>query len=146
MALFDLGTMTEGYASDATRTVAFGEVSKQAKEIHAVTLEAQLAAQSQAKIGMTASELDAIARQIIIKAGYGDYFVHRLGHGLGSSVHEFPSIMAGNDLILQEGMVFSIEPGIYIPGVAGVRIEDSGYRSTDGFVSYTHASKELLQF
>ncbi|MGY3742621.1 aminopeptidase P family protein [Leuconostoc inhae] len=146
MALFDLGTMTEGYASDATRTVAFGEVSKQAKEIHAVTLEAQLAAQSQAKIGMTASELDAIARQIIIKAGYGDYFVHRLGHGLGSSVHEFPSIMAGNDLILQEGMVFSIEPGIYMPGVAGVRLEDSGYMSTDGFVSYTHTSKELLQF
>ncbi|MBZ6002463.1 aminopeptidase P family protein [Leuconostoc gelidum subsp. aenigmaticum] len=146
MALFDLGTMTEGYASDATRTVAFGEVSSQAKEIHAVTLEAQLAAQSQAKIGMTASELDKIARDIIIKAGYGDYFVHRLGHGLGSSVHEFPSIMAGNDLMLQEGMVFSIEPGIYIPGVAGVRIEDSGYMSHDGFVSYTHTSKELLKF
>lgn len=146
MALFDLGTMTEGYASDATRTVAFGPVSQQAQEIHAVTLEAQLTAQSQAKIGMTASELDAIARNIIIKAGYGDYFVHRLGHGLGSSVHEFPSIMAGNELVLQEGMVFSIEPGIYMPGVAGVRIEDSGYMSQDGFVSYTQTPKKLLQF
>lgn len=146
MALFDLGTMTEGYASDATRTVAFGPVSDEAKRIHAVTLEAQLAAQSQAKVGMTASELDAVARDIITKAGYGEYFNHRLGHGLGSSVHEFPSIMAGNDMTLEEGMVFSIEPGIYVPGVAGVRIEDSGYMSRDGFVPYTHTSKELLQF
>lgn len=146
LALFDLGTMTQGYASDATRTVAFGEPSQKAKEIYSVTLEAQLAAQNQAKIGMTASELDAIARDVIIKAGYGQYFVHRLGHGLGSSVHEFPSIMAGNDIILQENMVFSIEPGIYIPGIAGVRIEDSGYMSHDGFVSYTHTDKSLLSF
>lgn len=86
MALFDLGTMTEGYASDATRTVAFGPVSDEAKRIHAATLEAQLAAQSQAKVGMTASELDAVARDIITKAGYGEYFNHRLDHGLGSSV------------------------------------------------------------
>jgi len=146
MALFDLGTMTEGYASDATRTVAFGNVSDEAKKIHAITLEAQLTAQSQAKIGMTASELDAIARNIITKSGYGQYFNHRLGHGLGSSVHEFPSIMAGNDMILEEGMVFSIEPGIYVPGVAGVRIEDSGYMSKEGFIPYTHTTKELLQF
>lgn len=146
MALFDLGTMTEGYASDATRTVAFGPISDQAKAIYDVTLEAQLAAQSQAKIGMTAGELDAIARDIITKAGYGDYFVHRLGHGLGASVHEYPSIMAGSDLVLQEGMVFSIEPGIYIPDVAGVRIEDSGYMSPDGFVPFTHTPKTLQQF
>ncbi|CAM3183127.1 M24 family metallopeptidase [Leuconostoc rapi] len=146
MALFDLGTMSEGYASDATRTVAFGNVDAKAREIHAITLEAQLTAQSQAKIGMTASELDAIARHVISKSGYGQYFVHRLGHGLGSSVHEFPSIMAGNDLTLQEGMAFSIEPGIYIPGIAGVRIEDSGYMSQSGFVPFTHTPKDLLQF
>lgn len=146
MALFDLGTMTEGYASDATRTVAFGPISAQAQEIYAVTLEAQLAAQSQAKIGMTAGELDAIARNIITKAGYGEYFVHRLGHGLGASVHEYPSIMAGSELVLQEGMVFSIEPGIYMPGVAGVRIEDSGYMTPDGFMPFTHTPKTLQQF
>lgn len=146
MALFDLGTMTEGYASDATRTVAFGKISDKAQDIYAVTLEAQLAAQSQAKIGMTAGELDAIARNIITKAGYGDYFVHRLGHGLGASVHEFPSIMAGSDLVLQEGMVFSIEPGIYLPDVAGVRIEDSGYMTTDGFIPFTQTPKTLQQF
>ncbi|AEJ30110.1 MULTISPECIES: Xaa-Pro peptidase family protein [Leuconostoc] len=146
MALFDLGTMSEGYASDATRTVAFGNVDAKAREIHAITLEAQLTAQSHAKIGMTADELDAIARHVITKAGYGQYFVHRLGHGLGSSVHEFPSIMAGNDVTLQEGMAFSIEPGIYIPGIAGVRIEDSGYMSRSGFVPFTHTPKDLLQF
>lgn len=146
LALFDLGTITEGYASDATRTVAFGEVSDNAKEIHAVTLEAQRTAQAKAKIGMTASDLDAVARDVITKAGYGEYFSHRLGHGLGTSVHEFPSIMAGNNLELQEGMVFSIEPGIYIPGVAGVRIEDSGYMSKNGFVPFTETPKDLLQF
>lgn len=146
LALFDLGTISAGYVSDASRTVAFGPVNAKLQEIHAVTLEAQLAAQSHAKIGMTASELDAIARHVIAKAGYGEYFVHRLGHGLGSSVHEFPSIMAGNELKLQEGMAFSIEPGIYIPGIAGVRIEDSGYMSKSGFIPFTHTSKHLLQF
>ena len=106
---------------------------------------AQQAAQSQAKVGMTAAELDGIARQIITDAGYGDYFVHRLGHGLGTSVHEYPSIMAGNNITLQEGMAFSIEPGIYIPGLGGVRIEDSGYMSHTGFIPFTTTSKSLYQ-
>lgn len=143
MALFDLGTIHDGYVSDATRTVAFGNVSDHQRDVYQVVLEAQLAAQSQVKPGMTASELDGIARDVITKAGYGEYFVHRLGHGLGSSVHEFPQIMGGNDLVLEPGMAFSIEPGIYIPGDMGVRIEDSIVLTESGADSFTHLSKEL---
>jgi Xaa-Pro dipeptidase len=80
---------------------------------------------------------------VITKAGYGDYFVHRLGHGIGSSVHESIQIAQGNDLILQPGMSFSIEPGIYIPGDLGIRIEDSVIMTETGVDSYTHSSKEL---
>ena len=93
--------------------------------------------------GMTASELDGVARKIITEAGYGEYFIHRLGHGIGMEVHEFPSIANGNDVVLEEGMCFSIEPGIYIPGFAGVRIEDCGVLTKDGFKPFTHTSKEL---
>jgi Xaa-Pro dipeptidase len=143
LVLFDLGTMADGYASDTTRTVAFGTVSAEARAIYDVVLEAQLTAQAAATIGMTAAQLDAIARDVITKAGYGEYFTHRLGHGLGASVHEFPSIMAGNDLVLTENMVFSIEPGIYIPGVAGVRIEDCVVLSQDGAQPLTHNPKTL---
>lgn len=143
MVLFDLGTMSKGYASDVSRTVAFNSISNQQKDVYNIVLEAQLEAQSKAKVGMTAGELDAIARKVISKYGYGEYFTHRLGHGLGASVHEFPSIMANSDLILQEGMVFSIEPGIYIPNTMGVRIEDSVVLTKDGALPFTHTSKEL---
>lgn len=143
MVLFDLGTMSDGYASDVSRTVAFNSVSQKQQDVYNVVLEAQLEAQNKAKIGMTAGELDAIARDIISKHGYGEYFTHRLGHGLGASVHEYPSIMPNSDLILQEGMVFSIEPGIYIPDFMGVRIEDSVVLTKDGAVPFTHLPKEL---
>ncbi|MCM0582371.1 aminopeptidase P family protein [Weissella diestrammenae] len=143
MALFDLGTIYEGYVSDATRTVAYGAVSDHQRLVYQTVLEAQLAAQSMVMPGMTAGELDDIARTIITKAGFGEYFVHRLGHGLGSSVHEFPQIMAGNDFILEPGMAFSIEPGIYIPGDMGVRIEDSIVLTEHGAESFTHHTKDL---
>ena len=143
LCLFDLGVIYNGYISDATRTVAFGEVSQHAKDVYNVCLEANLTAQAAAKPGITAAELDKIARDIIDKAGYGEYFTHRLGHGMGQSEHEFPSIMAGNDLVLQPGMCFSIEPGIYIPGDVGVRIEDCVHITEDGCLPFTHTSKEL---
>jgi Xaa-Pro dipeptidase len=143
LVLFDLGFMKEGYASDSSRTVAFGEPSAKEKEIYEVNREAQQAAVEAAKPGMTASELDAVARDIITKAGYGEYFIHRLGHGIGKVVHEAPAIMQGNDLVLQPGMCFSIEPGIYIPGLAGVRIEDCGVVTDHGFEVFTHTSKDL---
>lgn len=146
MILFDLGTVHQGYISDATRTVAFGDISDKQKDIHAVCLEANLAAMDAARPGLTAAELDKIARDIITKAGYGEYFNHRLGHGIGTSTHEFPSIMEGNDLVLEPGMCFSIEPGIYIPGFAGVRIEDCVHITADGNAPFTHTDKKLQVF
>ncbi|MDE1507778.1 M24 family metallopeptidase [Ligilactobacillus salivarius] len=143
LTLFDLGTVYKGYISDASRTVAFGEIDDKLKDIYNVCLEAQLTAQNAAKPGMTAEELDKIARDVITKAGYGEYFIHRLGHGMGQSEHEFPSIMEGNKMELVPGMCFSIEPGIYIPNYAGVRIEDCVYVTDNGVKPFTHTSKEL---
>ncbi|MDF7638475.1 Xaa-Pro peptidase family protein [Lactobacillus sp. ESL0791] len=143
LVLFDLGTMHEGYASDSSRTVAYGTLSAKEKEIYEVNREAQQAAIDAAKPGITAQELDSVARDIITKAGYGQYFIHRLGHGIGKEVHEYPSIVQGNDLVLEEGMCFSIEPGIYIPGLAGVRIEDCGVVTKNGYEPFTHTDKEL---
>ncbi|WP_262314971.1 M24 family metallopeptidase [Lacticaseibacillus parakribbianus] len=146
LVLFDLGTNNHGYMSDATRTVAFGgPVSAKAREIHKVCLEAQLTAQAAVRPGLTAAALDKIARDVIEKAGYGEYFNHRLGHGIGMSTHEFPSIMEGNDMELQPGMCFSIEPGIYIPGVAGVRIEDCVHVTATGCEPFTHTPKDYTQ-
>lgn len=142
LVLFDLGVEHKGYVSDVTRTVAFGDPGQKAKEIYDIVLQANEAAIAAIKPGVTASELDKIARDIITEAGYGEYFNHRLGHGLGTSVHEYPSIMEGNDLVIQEGMCFSIEPGIYVPGVAGVRIEDCVYVTEDGCKVFTHTPKK----
>ncbi|ALV22917.1 M24 family metallopeptidase [Carnobacterium antarcticum] len=136
--LFDLGVVHNGYTSDVTRTIAFGTPSQKAQEIYALVLEAHHAAIAAVKPGVTAGELDAIARNIISEGGYGPYFTHRLGHGLGSSVHEYPSIMQGSNLVIQEGMCFSIEPGIYVPDIAGVRIEDCLYVTKDGCEVFTH--------
>lgn len=146
LVLFDLGTVWDGYISDATRTIAVGKPDNKSMDIYKVCLEAQLTAQEAAKPGITAEELDKIARDIITKAGYGDYFNHRLGHGMGMSEHEFPSIMEGNQLVLQPGMCFSIEPGIYIPNVAGVRIEDCIHITENGNEPFTHTTKELQYF
>lgn len=146
LLLFDLGTENHGYMSDMTRTVAVGQPDPFKKDIYQLCLEAQLTALDMIKPGISAAEVDAAARQVIAKAGYGEYFNHRLGHGIGMSVHEFPSIMEGNDLILEEGMAFSVEPGIYIPGKVGVRIEDCGAVTKDGFDLFTQTPKELLYF
>lgn len=145
LVLFDLGTIHQGYASDASRTVAFGKIDAKSQEIYDVCLEAQLKAMDAAKPGITAAELDQVARGIIEKAGYGQYFNHRLGHGIGMTDHEFPSIMAGNDMVIKPGMCFSIEPGIYIPGVAGVRIEDCIHITETGNEPFTKTSKKLLE-
>lgn len=141
--LFDLGVVWKGYTSDVSRTVSYGKVSEEAEFIYTTVLKAQEAALAAVKPGVKASQLDKIARDIITEAGYGDYFTHRLGHGLGSSVHEYPSIKEGNDMVIREGMCFSIEPGIYVPGVAGVRIEDCLHVTKDGYRLFTHTPKSF---
>ncbi|ONH64080.1 Xaa-Pro dipeptidase [Streptococcus parauberis] len=146
LLLFDLGVETLGYTSDMTRTVAVGKPDQFKVDIYNLCLEAQLTAQEFIKPGVTAAQVDAAARDVIERAGYGEYFNHRLGHGLGMDVHEFPSIMEGNDMVVEEGMCFSVEPGIYIPGKVGVRIEDCGYVTKDGFQPFTKTPKELLYF
>ena len=138
--LFDLGTMVDGYASDITRTVFFGSESAKDprhQEIYDIVKKAHDTAIQAVKPGMKASEIDKIARDIITEAGYGEYFIHRLGHGIGQSVHEFPSIMEGNDMELVEGMCFSVEPGVYISGDYGVRIEDCLAVTKDGAKLFT---------
>lgn len=141
--LFDLGVLWKDYCSDATRTVAFKEPTAFQRKIYDIVLEAQLAAQKAVKPGIKASELDRIAREVIENYGYGEAFNHRLGHGIGTTIHEYPSLVAGNDLVLEEGMCFSIEPGIYLPNEVGVRIEDCVYVTKDGCQPFTKTNKEL---
>ncbi|OCS88341.1 M24 family metallopeptidase [Caryophanon tenue] len=144
MILFDLGIIYEGYCSDITRTVAFGEVSEAQKDIYNTVRRANEQAIAAVRPGVTAMALDKIARDVITEAGYGDYFTHRLGHGLGISVHEFPSINGANPYELQVGTVFTIEPGVYKADVTGVRIEDDVVVTEDGVEVLTSYTKELV--
>lgn len=143
--LFDLGVVYNGYTSDMTRTVVYGKADEETKEIYTVVKEAQEKAQALVKPGISAASIDHAARNHIEKAGYGQYFTHRLGHGLGKSVHEFPDIAPGVELIIEESMCFSIEPGIYIEDFYGVRVEDCIYVTEDGAQPLTHTSKELIE-
>ncbi|MDH5020936.1 M24 family metallopeptidase [Halobacterium rubrum] len=129
----DFGTRVDSYPSDQTRTVVFaGDPPAGFEAVHDVVREAQQAAVDAVKPGVTAGEVDAAARSVIDAAGYGDEFVHRTGHGVGLEVHEEPYIVAGSDRELEEGMVFSVEPGVYLPGEFGVRIEDLVAVTADG--------------
>ncbi|MFF0543967.1 M24 family metallopeptidase [Nocardia thailandica] len=133
VVVIDIGGPVEpGYFSDSTRTYALGEPSKEAAERVAVLEAAQAAAVAAVRPGVTAESVDAAARDLLTEAGYGDAFVHRTGHGIGLSVHEEPYIVAGNDLVLEPGMAFSIEPGIYFRGRWGARIEDIVVVTADG--------------
>ncbi|PTG55816.1 peptidase M24 family protein [Staphylococcus chromogenes] len=137
--LFDLGVIYQNYCSDITRTIAFGNPSEEAQQIYNIVKEAESEAISKIKPGVKISDIDKTARNIIKAAGYGDYFPHRLGHGLGLEAHEYQDISETNDNLLEEGMVITVEPGIYVPGIAGVRIEDDilvtheGYQSLSSF-------------
>ncbi|MEJ5996709.1 M24 family metallopeptidase [Corynebacterium sp. H130] len=122
------GTWGAGYHSDCTRTYLLGSIP----EWYEVLREAQSKAVAEVRPGVTAAHIDAIARDHISAAGYGEYFIHRTGHGIGLSLHEEPFIVAGNELVLEPGMAFSIEPGIYLPGEYGARIEDIVVVTADG--------------
>ena len=141
------GTLASGYHSDCTRTyVAGGDITKAPQDFldaYKVLQDAQMASLQFAKPGRTAEEIDASSRTPISQAGYGEYFTHRLGHGIGLSGHEEPFIIAGNDLVIQESMAFSIEPGIYMPGKWGMRIEDIVTTTKDGIESLNQGPREL---
>ena len=141
------GTLPSGYHSDCTRTyVVGGDISmapQDFQDAYAVLADAQAAARAAAHPGSTAAEIDAIVRQAISAAGWGDYFVHRTGHGIGLSTHEEPFIMEGNDLALEEGMAFSIEPGIYLEGKWGMRLEDIVVLTNDGYESLNLAPRDI---
>jgi Xaa-Pro dipeptidase len=141
--LFDLGVVLDGYCSDITRTVAFGDLDEKRREIYDTVLQAQLKALEASKPGTRIGDLDVIARNHITEAGYGDNFPHRIGHGLGIDVHEFPSMSDNNDGVLREGMTYTIEPGIYIDDIGGVRIEDDVVVTADGYETLTKYPKEL---
>jgi len=123
--VIDMGANCDGYRSDLTRTFVVGaEPSEKFREIYAIVLKAQLAAIDAAKPGMTGEELDGVARQVIADAGYGEEFGHGLGHGVGLAIHERPMVVPTSEDVIEDGMIFTVEPGIYIPGWGGVRIED----------------------
>ncbi len=123
--LVDFGVLYNGYVSDITRTFFIGEPNKKLEIIYQIVLKAQKTAISKLKVGMTCEKVDSLARNIIKKAGFERYFNHSLGHGIGLEVHERPTIAQTIDMQIKTGMIFTIEPGIYIPGLGGVRIEDN---------------------
>ena len=125
LVTFDFGVISNGWNSDMTRTVAVGEPSARAREIYETVQRAQAAGVAAVTAGVTCAEVDKACRDIITEAGFGDYFVHSTGHGLGLDVHEAPALAATSADTLSAGMVVTVEPGIYIPGECGVRIEDS---------------------
>ncbi|MBQ1545994.1 MAG: aminopeptidase P family protein [Clostridia bacterium] len=141
---FDIGAIYDGYHSDMTRTVAVGEVSDKQREVYNVVLQAQTTALSRVKSGVKAYEIDMTARSIIARAGYGDYFKHATGHGVGLEIHEQPSVSSRGETLLSEGMIITVEPGIYLPGEFGVRIEDMVAVTKDGYDNFATLPKELM--
>lgn len=140
----DFGAIYKGYCSDITRTVMLGAPSDKQKEIYNIVLESQLYALEHIRPGMTGREADALSRDIITKYGYGPNFGHSLGHGVGMEVHEFPRLAKTGDTVLTPGMVVTVEPGIYVPGFGGVRIEDDIIITETGIEIITHSTKDLL--
>ena len=145
LVVLDMGGITDGYASDMTRTVALGDPGSDAKDGYAAVLEAQRAALAAACAGMTGQELDAVARSVLEEAGLEEFFTHGLGHGIGLQVHEWPRVSHSSDADLPEGACVTIEPGVYVPEKNyGVRIEDIVVLQPDGCENLTQTQKELL--
>jgi Xaa-Pro aminopeptidase len=141
--VMDFGGMRDDYCSDITRTVFVGEPTDEAREVYAIVREAQQAAFEAVRPGVAAEDVDRAARAVITDAGYGERFVHRTGHGIGLEVHEPPYIVEGNATPLETGMTFSDEPGIYLEGRFGVRIEDQVVVTPEGAERLNDATREL---
>ena len=143
LVLLDFGAAFEGYRADTTRVAVVGEPDARQREIHALVLAAHDAAISAVRAGATTGDVDSAAREVIDSAGLGDQFFHRTGHGLGLETHEEPSLDPGSRTKLEVGMVFTVEPGVYIPGWGGVRIEDDIVVEADGCRLLTTADRSL---
>lgn len=142
--VIDMGAVVDGYHSDLTRTVCLGEPDERFIQIHTIVLRAQLAAETALHAGLTGQEADSVAREIIVQAGYGEQFQHSLGHGVGLAIHEGPRLSTVSTDTLQPGMIVTVEPGIYVPGWGGVRIEDMVLIRNDGSEVLTQIGKEWL--
>lgn len=140
----DFGCYYKGYSSDLTRTIAVGSIDPKLKEIYEVVLEAHERVIRGTKAGMTGKEIDALARDYITEKGYGEYFGHSTGHGLGLDVHEMPAVSSKNETPVKENMVITNEPGIYIAGLGGVRIENDLVIKADGVESLNRSPKQLI--
>lgn len=140
----DFGAVVDFYHSDMTRTVAVGAVSSKQIEVYETVLEAQLKAIDAVKAGENCKDIDKVARDIIVSKGYGECFGHGLGHGVGVEIHEAPSLNPSSKSILEVGNIVTIEPGIYLPGEFGVRIEDMGAVTENGFENFTTSEKKLI--
>jgi len=141
--VIDWGVTCEGYCSDSTRTLAFGRVPPQLEKAHRLVLDAQERALEMIRPGVKARDVDGAAREVIDKAGYGGAFGHGLGHGVGLEVHERPHVSPASRDVIEEGMVFTNEPGIYLPGVGGVRVEDMVYVTSTGSEVMTTLPRSL---
>jgi len=144
LVVIDEGALYRHYNSDTTRTVIVGSPNERQKDIYQAVLEAQIKGVKTAKPGMTAKELDTIVRDVIREYGYGDYFIHSTGHGVGLEIHEWPRISQNDETVLKPGMVITIEPGIYIPKFGGVRIEDTVVITEKGAKRLTKTERELI--
>jgi Xaa-Pro aminopeptidase len=140
----DFGCKVDGYCSDMTRTIALGSVNDKQKEIYSIVLEAQKAGCKALKEGLSCKDADTICRDIIEECGYGSFFGHGTGHGVGLEIHESPTLNSKSDEILGKNMVVTVEPGIYLPKEFGVRIEDLAIVTASGIINLTNSEKELI--
>lgn len=140
----DFGAVVDGYHSDMTRTVAVGQVSKRQREVYETVLRAQRAVLDKLRAGIPCAAADKVARDVISAAGYGEYFTHSTGHGVGVEIHEYPSLSPRSQTVLTVGNVVTDEPGVYLPGEFGVRIEDMALITENGCENLTAAPKELI--
>ncbi|MER6328787.1 aminopeptidase P family protein [Streptomyces sp. NPDC001034] len=144
MVVLDFGGLKDGYGSDTTRTVHVGEPTEEERRVHDIVRAAQEAGYQAVRPGVACQEVDRAARAVITDAGYGEYFIHRTGHGIGVTTHEPPYMIEGEELPLVPGMCFSVEPGIYLPGRFGVRIEDIVTVTEDGGRRLNNTTREMV--
>jgi Xaa-Pro aminopeptidase len=143
MVVMDFGGIKDGYGSDITRTVHVGEPTEEERNVYEVVRRAQQAAFEAVRPGVACQEIDRVAREVITEAGYGEQFIHRVGHGIGLTTHEPPYMVGGETRLIEPGMCFSIEPGIYLRGRFGVRIEDIVAATDDGGRWFNNTGREM---